>query len=210
MMRYIHRMPAALMRLCPDLRWQMPAAADAPAVYLTFDDGPCPGVTEPILDLLARQGAHASFFCVGSNVAAHPHLFRRIRAEGHAVGNHTHRHLDGWQTPLSVYLADVGEAQAQVESRYFRPPYGRTTPRLWRRLAEPPYALQTVMWSLLSGDFDAGLDPRQCAAAVLHQIRPGDIVVFHDSQKAAPRVLYALPMVLAHLREQGWQALALP
>lgn len=209
-MRYVHRMPTVLMRLWPGLRWQMPVREEAPAVYLTFDDGPCPGVTEPILDLLAREGAHASFFCVGARVATHPQLFRRIREEGHAVGNHTHRHLDGWQTPLADYLADVREAQAQVESHYFRPPYGRTTPRLCRRLAEPPFSLQTVMWSLLSGDFDPRLDPLQCAAAVVRQIRPGDIVVFHDSQKAAPRVLYALPQILAHLRAQGWLALALP
>jgi peptidoglycan/xylan/chitin deacetylase (PgdA/CDA1 family) len=209
-MVYPLRTPDWLMRLLPAACWRMPAAPEAPAVYLTFDDGPCPGVTERVLDLLAATGARATFFCVGANVAAHPALFDRVRREGHAVGNHTHRHLDAWKTRGSSYLADIREAQALIGTAIFRPPYGHTTPALVRRLQSPSDPLRTIMWSLLSGDFDTRLDPRRCADQVLSRIRPGDIVVFHDSRKAAPRLLEALPPVLRHARAQGWQMLPIP
>lgn len=209
-MPYPLRTPGWLMRLLPEACWHMPVAAEAPAVYLSFDDGPCPGVTERVLDLLAAEGALGTFFCVGANVAAHPALFDRVRREGHAVGNHTHRHLDAWKTRRASFLGDVREAHALIGTDRFRPPYGRTTPALVRRLQAAPLQLRTVMWSLLSGDFDTRLDPQQCARQVLNRLRPGDIVVFHDSRKAAPRLLHALPPVLRHAREQGWQLLPLP
>jgi peptidoglycan/xylan/chitin deacetylase (PgdA/CDA1 family) len=183
----------------------MPVSDRSPAVYLTFDDGPCPGVTEEVLDRLRENGARATFFCVGSNVVAHPRLFDRIHAEGHAVGNHTHRHLDGWRTDPERYVQDVREASQHIGGRLFRPPYGRIRPGLPRRLSAPALSLQTVMWSLLSGDFDPRLSPQRCAEEVLRRIRPGDIVVFHDSLKAAPRMRHTLPLVLEHARNQGWE-----
>ena len=62
-------------------------------IYLTFDDGPIPGVTPWVLDFLADEGIKATFFCVGDNVAKHPEVFARIVAEGHSAGNHTFNHL---------------------------------------------------------------------------------------------------------------------
>lgn len=206
-MPYPLRTPGWVMRLLPGALWRMPVSAEAPAVYLSFDDGPCPGVTEDVLELLSGHGARATFFCVGSNVATHPLLFNRIRKEGHAVGNHTHRHLDGWRTRTDIYLEDVREASRHIGAGLFRPPYGRIRPGQAARIAASDPAMRTVMWSLLSGDFDTRLDPRRCADQLLERIRPGDIVVFHDSLKAAPRMRYALPLVLEHGRKMGWKML---
>ena len=206
-MPYPLRTPGWVMRLLPGVLWRMPVSADAPSVYLTFDDGPCPGVTEEVLDLLAGHGARGTFFCVGSNVAAHPLLFERIRKEGHVVGNHTHRHLDGWRTGTDSYLEDVREAAQLIGGGLFRPPYGRIRPGQVARIKSLDSSMRTVMWSLLSGDFDTRLDPQRCADQVLKRIRPGDIVVFHDSLKAAPRIRHALPRVLDHVRRMGWKTL---
>ncbi|MDR2883233.1 MAG: polysaccharide deacetylase family protein [Alistipes sp.] len=95
---------------------------------MTFDDGPTPGVTEWILDELARWDARATFFCLGRNVEAHPGLYARIVAGGHRVGNHTHNHMKGWGCGAAIYAADVDRAAGVTDSDLFRPPYGRTSP----------------------------------------------------------------------------------
>lgn len=201
---YLVRTPALVKPLFKELVWRMPAAERT--VYLTFDDGPVPGVTPWVLDELARSGARATFFCIGKNVAANPEIRARILREGHAVGNHTWGHVNGWRTPLRSYLRDVVRAEplvGQEEGRklLFRPPYGRITRQQVRALSRR-YAL--VMWDVLSADFDTSLTGDQCLMNVVNNVRPGSIVVFHDSSKARPRLEYALPRVLEHLANEGY------
>ena len=175
-------------------------------VYLTFDDGPIPEVTPWVLDLLAEFDARATFFCVGENVERYPTLFQRVRAAGHAVGNHTYNHLNGWSTAVDEYVANVNKCRDLVESPLFRPPYGRISPR-------KTLALRTeydiVMWDVLSGDFDAEITGAECARNVLDYVSPGSIVVFHDSLKAEANLRYALPRVLTSLARQGYRFEAL-
>ena len=188
--------------------WRMPAAD--PAVYLTFDDGPHPEITPFVLQQLAAYDARATFFCIGKNVAAHPGIYRQISEQGHATGNHTHTHRDGWKTDTAGYLRDITEAEQYIGSRIFRPPYGRITAAQCHMLeqARPPWRI--YMWDVLSGDFDTQLSPERCLRQVIRYIRPGSIVVFHDSEKAWARMSHALPRVLAHCLEQGWEMKALP
>ncbi len=80
------------------------------SIYLTFDDGPHPVATPFVLDELKRYNAKATFFCIGKNVVADPEIYKRILDEGHAVGNHTQNHLNGWKTKDEIYLDDVTEA----------------------------------------------------------------------------------------------------
>ena len=199
--------PWWLRSLHPDCLWEMPAGAGD--VYLTFDDGPDPDVTPFVLDTLKEAGAKATFFCIGRNVEAHPAVYRRILDEGHAVGNHTHAHLDGWRTRSEEYTADVAQASSHIRSRLFRPPYGRIRRTQSRTLRGPSFDMRIVMWSLLSGDFDVGLSEEDCLRNVLKHMAPGSIVTFHDSRKAEPRLRHALPKVLERMGGRGWKGRAI-
>ena len=184
--------------------WKVPVGV-VPTIYLTFDDGPHPIATTFILDLLKEHQAEATFFCIGKNVDEHPAIYKRIIADGHAVGNHTHNHLNGWHTPTEKYIDNILEASKRIKSLLFRPPYGRIKRAQAHMLIESKQPWKIVMWDVLSGDFDVELTPEKCLENVLKYIAPGSIVVFHDSQKAWDRMSYALPKVLDHCREKGWR-----
>lgn len=197
---YLVKTPAFVQRLLPGFTWRMPATEKV--LYLTFDDGPIPEVTPWVLDTLRSAGARATFFCVGENVQRHPHVFQRILDEGHAVGNHTHNHLNGWKTDASVYLQNVQTCAAQVPGTLFRPPYGRLRSAQAEALREN---YRIIMWDVLSGDFDRNLRPEKCLHNIIRHSRPGSIVVLHDSLKAEPNVRYALPRLLEYFSEKNWR-----
>ena len=98
---HIYKTPGFVRSLLPGLTWRIPN--DRKEVYLTFDDGPVPGVTEWVLDTLNQYDAKASFFVVGENVQKYPDLFRRIIESGHSIGNHTQNHLNAWQNSQQDY-----------------------------------------------------------------------------------------------------------
>lgn len=207
---YAVRAPWWLRLMAPRrLTWEMPSGS-SPAVYLTFDDGPHPVATPLVLRQLSEHDAKATFFCIGKNVVAEPELFGQIQAAGHSIGNHTHRHLNGWKTERDSYLADIRQAETVIPGRIFRPPYGRLTRAEARLLRKDPHPWKVYMWTVLSGDFDTRLSPEKCLANVLDNIRPGAIVVFHDSAKAFDRLRYALPFVLGYCRQKGWEMRSLP
>lgn len=191
------------------LVWEMPAEA-VPAVYLTFDDGPHAQATRFVLDTLDAYEAKASFFCIGKNVAANTGLYEEILQKGHTVGNHTHNHLNGWKTGAGNYIRNITEAAAIINSRLFRPPYGKITLSQSTMLRQANPAWKIYMWTVLSGDFDTGITGEKCLEQTMMHLRPGAIVVFHDSEKAWERMSYALPRILQYCRQQGWQLKALP
>ena len=170
------------------------------SVYLTFDDGPTPGVTEFILDCLAEYDAKATFFCLGKNAEQYPHLFRMIVDGGHRIGNHTYSHQKGWSMSLERYLEDVDFANGLLKTDLFRPPYGRITPSQARRISE---RYNIVMWDVLSRDYSQLLSPRTCLNNVTRHVGGGSIVVFHDSIKAFRNMRYALPRTLQYLKGKG-------
>lgn len=172
-------------------------------VYLTFDDGPTPGVTPWVLDTLDYYGAKGTFFCIGRNVEAHPAIYEDIVARGHSVGNHTYGHLRGWATSTGAYVADVERASTLVRSDLFRPPYGRIRPGQLRFLRR---SYRVVLWDVLAWDFDTRLSPGRCAARTLGRVKAGDVVCFHDSLKAQPRMRYVLPLLLEKLKKDGLDA----
>jgi peptidoglycan/xylan/chitin deacetylase (PgdA/CDA1 family) len=202
-MFYTLRIPSIFKLLYRNCIWGMPDSRNK--VYLSFDDGPHPEITAFVLDLLKAHGSKASFFCIGENVSRYPDMYRRIISEGHTVGNHTQHHKNGWETPDKEYLDDIREASQFIDSDLFRPPYGRvrfSQLRVIRKVMQ----MKPVMWSLVSGDFDTGISPQKCAKNVLENLRQGDIIVFHDSEKAFERLKYALPLVLEKIRARGWVA----
>ncbi len=201
---YLVRTPDVLRPLARDLLWRV--RTDEKVVHLTFDDGPVPEVTPWVLDRLKEHDAKATFFCIGRNVERDPALFQRIMAEGHAVGNHTWAHANGWRTSHRAYCRSVLQCDRLVRSRLFRPPYGRITRSQVGTLKR---RFQPVMWDVLSADFDPRITAGTCISNVLDNVRPGSIIVFHDSVKAWPRLEKALPAVLRGLREMGYSCAAL-
>jgi peptidoglycan/xylan/chitin deacetylase (PgdA/CDA1 family) len=179
-------------------------------IYLTFDDGPHPIATPFVLDQLKKYNARASFFCLGNNVKIYPEIYHRIIQEGHTVGNHSHTHPNGWRTPDETYLEDIATAKRHISSALFRPPYGRITRRQAQKLGSIlGIRTKIIMWSVLSGDFDLEISKQKCLDNVMRHGKPGSIVVFHDSEKAFPRLAYSLPLVLKNFEEKGYKFSAL-
>lgn len=202
-MFYLAKTPKWVRKLFTGSIWEMPETPKA--IYLTFDDGPDPLVTPFVLDELHKFNAKATFFCIGKNVAGHSATFKRILDQGHAVGNHTHTHLDGWKTPNVKYLQNILEARNYIDSHLFRPPYGRITRKQRKLLMQQDEPFTIIMWSVLSGDFDVNITPEKCCKNVLDNAKSGSVIVFHDSEKAYERLQYTLPAVLKYFSERGYE-----
>ncbi|HMO61279.1 MAG TPA: polysaccharide deacetylase family protein [Ferruginibacter sp.] len=200
---YFVKTPRWLMRLYPNCTWQMPA--DEKIIYLTFDDGPHPVATPFVLEQLKKYNALATFFCIGKNVVENHQVYEAVLNDGHAVGNHTMHHLNGWKTADDIYINDIAEAKKYIDSGLFRPPYGRATRFQLKMLATPKLQLKPVMWTVISGDFDNKVSEQDCLLNVLKNTTEGSIVVFHDSEKAFNNVRYTLPKVLEHFADKGYR-----
>ena len=203
-MFYFVKTPAWLKKIYHSYVWSIPV--NDKILYLTFDDGPHPEATPFVLKQLKQFNALATFFCIGKNVVAYPGIYKQIINEGHSVGNHTYNHLNGWKTKNEDYLKDIARASHEIDSDLFRPPYGRITSFQAKNLKavmkgkEP----KVIMWDVLSGDFDIPCTPQQCLANVLMASVSGSIIVFHDSEKAFPKLEYTLPRMLNHFSEKGY------
>ena len=198
-MRIPARPPLLLRRLYPGALWRMKAGEKK--IYLTFDDGPVPGVTPAALSVLREHGVKATFFCVGDNVQKHPGIFSQLKSEGHSTGNHTFHHTDGWKTASRTYLREVQLCNDLVASSLFRPPYGRMRRS---QFAAVKRKFSVVMWDVLTFDFDATLSGEEVLRIAVENTRDGSIVLFHDSEKAKERMLYALPNYLEEMKARGF------
>ena len=205
MYRYFIKTPRWVRLLFPYYLWRI--ATEKKEVYLTFDDGPHPHITPWVLDELDKYKAKATFFCVGSNVAKYDAVYQRLLYEGHAVGNHTHTHINGWKTDTATYLKDVAEAAVYIHSNLFRPPYGKIKRRQAKGIANAlgKKEAHIVMWDVLSADFDQNITPEKCLQNVLKNTTAGSVIVFHDSEKAAGHLKFALPKVLKYLSRKGYR-----
>jgi peptidoglycan/xylan/chitin deacetylase (PgdA/CDA1 family) len=203
-MKYFIKTPWWMKKLYPSRLWDV--ATNDKIIYLTFDDGPHPVATPFVLDELNKYNAKATFFCLGKNVVNYPVIYQRILEEGHRTGNHTQTHMNGWKTTTQEYLADVSEAALNINSDLFRPPYGKINRSQVNGIGKAMNNRLTkiVMWDILSGDFDESLSKEKCLENVINETKPGSIVVFHDSQKAFPRVEYTLPLFLQKFAGNGF------
>ncbi|MBS1535624.1 MAG: polysaccharide deacetylase family protein [Bacteroidetes bacterium] len=188
--------------LFPKYIWNLPTHEKI--VYLTFDDGPMPEITPWVLDQLDAYQVKATFFCIGDNVRKHPEIYTEIIRRGHATGNHTFNHLNGWKTATSTYIENTikWEDYAATQSFLFRPPYGKIKRSQAQKLMQKGYKI--IMWDVLSADFDASVAPEKCLSNVVNHLESGSIVVFHDSLKAFKNIQYALPKTLQFLKENGF------
>lgn len=177
-------------------------------VFLTFDDGPTPEVTQWVIETLNHFNAKATFFCLGKNVLENQQLFLQLTINGHKTGNHSFAHEDGWKTDNHVYLQSVVKAGQYIESKWFRPPYGKIKRTQAAALLKLGYKI--VMWDLVSGDFNENFTVDQSIKLLLTHTRPGSILVFHDSYKAFTKLKEVLPVVMTQLQEQGYRFDVLP
>ncbi len=176
-------------------------------IYLTFDDGPTPGITPLVLSFLKQYKAKATFFMLGIQAEQYPELVSQIQNEGHLVANHGYRHIDGFFSSTTHYIKNAEDGAVITGSALFRPPYGRLTP--WQ-LTHLKKKHKIVLWSCMSMDFSAKYTPEQCLRKTIRSIHPGAIMVFHDTEKAAYNLIKILPELLKRLESDNYQVETLP
>lgn len=208
---YLSKVPYIVQQLYPRYIWRFPSKEKQ--LFLSFDDGPSPKITEWVLDLLKKHDAKATFFLIGDRVIKHPGIVHKIIDEGHSIGNHTQNHLRGRKTETKKYLKNFLLAQRSItdysgfRTDLFRPPYGSIS------TVEADKILQThriIMMDVISGDFDQKRSPETCAQKVIQHARPGSIILFHDTEKAFPRLEFALPKILDHFGKEGYSFQLIP
>lgn len=198
--------PKAVSSLFPNYVWNI--KSNDKVIYLTFDDGPTPEITDWTLDILKKYNAKATFFCIGNNVEKHPAIFKRIISEQHGIGNHTHNHIKGWKTKTDAYIENTEKASKYITSKLFRPPYGQIRPKQGKALIQLNYKI--IMWSVLSFDWEKSVSKEECYQNIINNTTSGDIIVFHDSVKAAKNMQFALPKVLEYYSEKGYTFKRIP
>ena len=185
----------------PSCVWRLPHIEEK-RFFLTFDDGPIPEVTPWVLDVLKSYNVKAHFFCVGDNVRKYPAIYKRILEEGHKVGNHTHNHVNGWTLHSNIYLKNVSLAKQFIDSKLFRPPYGKLLRPQIKWLQAKGYTI--VMWDILTKDYDSKISPESCLQRSL-KAKEGSIILFHDSIKAEVNLRYALPKFIETKLSEGYE-----
>ena len=176
--------------------------SDVKRVALTFDDGPHPIYTEPLLDGLKERGVKATFFVTGQNAALHPDIIKRMHDEGHLIGNHTYTHIELTKSNREKYkkeLVRTNEVLQQItgeEVQYVRPPYGA-----WDKKLENELNMFPIMWSV--DPLDWCKSNASCIAkAVLKKVDDNDIILMHDYYKSS---IEAALMVVDELQKQGYE-----
>ncbi|PHR16667.1 MAG: polysaccharide deacetylase family protein [Fluviicola sp.] len=192
----IFRTPIYFPWFFPRRRWGFSSASKS--VYLTFDDGPTPELSNWILEYLAKEDIRATFFCVGANAKSYPELMNRMIREGHAIGNHTMHHEKGTKVSKREYIESIKEASNYIDSTLFRPPYGRL-PMIYGRSIRKNYKI--VMWSWLSYDYDKSV-PISEILEEASRIKAGDVLVVHDNEKVMDRIKELLPQMVQIIREK--------
>jgi peptidoglycan/xylan/chitin deacetylase (PgdA/CDA1 family) len=201
MNKYFIQSPFWLPWLYPNYLWKVKSFEKK--IYLTFDDGPHPDITLFVLDCLQQYNIKAHFFLIGNNVIKHPKVYTKIVENGHAIGNHTFNHLNGWKTNADEYYNDFLETDKLLKASWFRPPYGRIRKHQATKILPKN---KIMMWSKLSADFDITITKEQCLNNCIKKpLLPGEIIVFHDSEKAHQRLTYALPRFIEYALQNGFQ-----
>ncbi len=197
---FIEQPPWFYRVLFPGTIWRIPEKEKC--VYLTFDDGPIPGITPWVLDILDKYQVKATFFCVGDNVRKYPEVYQMVLERGHRVGNHTFNHIQGIQYWTKNYVANVEKASEFIDSLLFRPPHGHMRrPQIFRLRKK----YKIIMWDVVTRDYSPHMTPKGVFNVVKNYTRNGSIIVFHDSVKAERNLRGTLPKAIEWLQKEGYQ-----
>lgn len=199
-MNILYQIPSCLQHLYRGVVWRGDVTRQV--VYLTFDDGPIPEVTPKVLDILREKGVKATFFMVAENASRNPELLAQVRKEGHAIGNHTYNHLKGTRVSTEDYMANVQQADTLLDTRLFRPPYGKMRAEQKRLLLQQGYRI--YLWDVLTHDYNPRYSSEQLVRIVKRYVRNGSIINFHDSLKSKTQMLEALPQIINFLKGNGY------
>ena len=179
-------------------------------VALSFDDGPDPRWTPAMLAVLARYGAHATFFVVGRHVIEYPELVREELAAGDELGNHTFTHIRLDRLSRDMARSEVQEGASAIKvvggrvPALFRPPLGKTTGTVARIVGAEHERL--ILWSAAVEHYVDHHSTRVAVRALLARVHPGSIILAHDGGPPdRGRTLTALPAILAGLRARGYR-----
>lgn len=198
------RSPRIVRQFFPSVLWCI--GKKQSILYLTFDDGPSER-TQELLEILEKFNAKATFFCVGQNVERLPEDYQAILSQGHEVGNHSFSHKKGWRTSKKAYLDDVQKAKKVIDSKLFRPPYGKMTLSQYRTLIKE---FRVVMWTHLSYDFDNSIPADSFVERLKRDFQGGEIVVLHDNIKYFDRSKYMLIEILKWAKKREIRCEAIP
>lgn len=202
----LYKVPGLVQKLMKGYTWHRDRKVNT--VYLTFDDGPVPGVSDFVLRQLDDYKMKANFFMVGDNVQKHTSLALEVARAGHGIGNHTFHHLKAPKTSPRVYLDDVANCQKVIEdelevcAKTFRPPYGRLGNNLVSSLSQE---YEIVLWDLISWDFKQELQTQKALKKIKQYTENGSIVLFHDQQKSKANLQQILPPYLDFLASNGFK-----
>lgn len=196
---YIVKTPEIAHRIVTDVLWKVNTTEKV--LYLTFDDGPTPGVTDWVLNILDKYDAKATFFLVGKNADLYPDLVKLI-SKKHAIGHHTYAHPNARKVSNFHYYRDVLKGEGSVPSKFFRPPYGRLK---WHQIKTLSKKFKLIYWDVISGDFDITIEAEDCYKRVVKHAGNGSIIVFHDSIKAEARLKGSLERILDYFSKQGYR-----
>lgn len=177
----------------------------AKKVVLTFDDGPTE-FTPLFLDLLNKYQAKAVFFCIGKQIEQYPEILKRIKEEGHIIGNHTYTHTSkNCFASTTTFLEEITKTDEilrkfQIETTYFRPPYGITNPHIAKAIKK--CGKKVIGWDIRSLDTIIKEETR-LQSRVLSKLTNGNIILMHDTSE---RTYHLLEQVLKYLKENNFQA----
>lgn len=209
--------PGFVKALFPKFVWNIKTTKKE--LYLTFDDGPTPEITEWVLKTLKEYDAKATFFCIGKNIESNSNIFQNIMKDGHSAGNHTYQHSKGWKTKTKAYINEVEFTDSVINFqlqnskleilstlkplKLFRPPYGKFKSKQSTKLQKLGYKI--IMWDVLSYDWDKSVSEETCLNNIISKAKEGSIIVFHDSVKASRNLKYTLPKVLEFYSNNGYE-----
>lgn len=203
----LHAVPWWVQNSFPERVWKKNETQNS--VYLTFDDGPVPGATDYVLKELEARKMKATFFMVGDNVRKYPKLAKEVLSNGHAIGNHTFHHMNGWKTAKDIYMQDITECDGIIQDtlgvmpRLFRPPYGLMRHDQAKLVLKQK---KVIMWDVLSRDYDSSLSPDRILKETMKLTKPGSIILFHDQEKTIQKLKTLLPRYLDFIIQKEWEA----
>lgn len=196
---YFKKVPSFFSTLFPQAIWRL---STQQKVYLTFDDGPDPSSTPALLNALDQLNIKASFFCLGHKADTYPELIHDIRHRGHCIGNHGYNHLSGWSTTYTAYIDNIDKASTILDTRLYRPPYGRLTPQQYMSIAKNHHI---IMWDNMPGDFDTKLNHKNVIINLKTNVSQGSIIVLHDTLYSWSKNYKILAEFKSYIDTQNWE-----
>ena len=204
---FINEISKVLTFIFPKLIWKINELDIEKTIYLTFDDGPTPEITNYVLDLLMKYKAKATFFCIGNNIISNQELAKRILMDGHKIGNHTMNHKNSWHVSSKDYFKEYTQCEDVISnlgthSVGFRPPYGRINRFIYSQLIN---YTKIYMWTFITGDYNPKNNPNSIIDSAKKNIKNGSILIFHDSKKAFPVLSNILEPILLYGTQNNYQ-----